>query len=629
MENKDNPKLRFLPEEKEDRFEPKITILDAAEEMGVSINSPCGGKGKCGKCKVIVEEKNGNLSELKKEEKNLLSSDEINTNYRLACRTEIKSGNILVKVPEKSRERNQIILTKNKSVSYQRNPIVREYPLKIDKPSIEDATADFENIQNELIRTYDLNIRDIDYLLQQNLPKKLRETEKADKKYWEISAIVRGGKEIIGLVPPNDKEIYGLAIDIGTTTIVGYLMNMSSGKVVAIESLENPQIKFGEDLMSRITNVLKKKNGREKAQKIVIEGLNNIIKNVCKDANIQPDKIFEIVLVGNTAMQHLFLKIHPKHVSRSPYPPGRQASIDLKARQLELDINKTGYIHWLPINAGWVGADNVAVLLAAGIHKNSEAQMVIDIGTNGEIAIGNNEDAFVCSTAAGPALEGGQIKFGMRATTGSIEEVKIDPNSLEPNIKTIENSPSIGICGSGIIDAVSEMLQTGIIDESGKFNDSVIPESSLKENEKGLLEYILVPKRNTAIDSDITISQKDIREVQKAKGAMQAGARILMDKMSIEKLDKIFLAGAFGNYIDKDSALKIGLFPDCDLEKVESIGNAAGYGAQMALMSTEKREEAEEIPGIVKYFELASSEKFQEEFIDAMYFPHKDESLYS
>ncbi len=627
LENGNSPKLEFLPEEKKGRFKPKTSLLEAADELGVKISSPCGGEGKCGKCKIIVKDKEGTLSELSQEEKKSLSKEEIKSNYRLACRTKVLDGKFLVKVPEESRKENQVILTRGKTVSYKRNPVVREYPLTIYEPNIENAKPDFENVKNELVEIYNLDIKDIDYLLQQNLPKKLR--EKISNKKWEISSIVRKGEEIIDLVPKNEGKVYGLAIDLGTTTIVGYLMDMISGKVVAIESIENPQIRFGEDLMTRLTFVLEEEKGREKAQEIVIRGLNKIIENVCDDAGIKSEKIFEIVLVGNTAMHHLFLKIHPEYVSRSPYPPGRQASVDLKVRELDLDINKSGYVHWLPINAGWVGADNVAVMLATGVYKDSEIQLVIDIGTNGEIAIGNKNEAFVCSTAAGPALEGGQIKFGMRAAPGSIEKVNINQNSLEPDIKTIENTPAIGICGSGIIDSVAEMLKTKIIDNSGKFREGILSNPRIKKNEKEIPEYILVKKKNNALNTDITISQKDIREVQKAKGAMQAGARILMDKMEIESLDNVLLAGAFGNFIDKSSALKIGLFPHCDMEKIESIGNAAGYGAQMALMNVDKREEAERIPEIIKYYELASSEKFQEEFTDAMYFPHKNENLYS
>lgn len=620
--------IQFLSQEKEGKFEKGINLLKAAEELGVAITSPCGGEGRCGKCKVIVEEGKENLSDLTADEKNFLKKDEIESDYRLACQTEVEEKGVKIEVPEEARKQTQIILTEGKSVEYEKNPVIKEYPLKINKPTLEDVSADFENIANEMERKYNLKINEIDYLTQQNLPGLLREKSNENEKSWNITTIVRNEEEIIDIVPNTDTRTYGLAIDLGTTTIVGFLMDLSSGEVLAINSIENPQVKYGEDLMSRITTILQEEK-REEAQKIIVEGINEIIKSVSKEADISKEQIFEIEFVGNTAMHHLFLKIDPKYVGRSPYPPGRQKSIELKAGEIGIEIHPSGYIHWIPINAGWVGADNVSVMLATEIYKKSEIGLVVDIGTNGEIALGNEEKAYVCSTAAGPALEGGEIEYGMRATPGSIENVVINPDNYEVDFETIGDMAPKGICGSGIVDVTAEMLKAEIIDRDGKFSEEVLKNERFRQNDNGVYEYVIAWKGETSLGSDIVISQQDIREVQKAKGAMQAGARTLMDKMSIEEVDKVLLAGAFGNYIDKNSAIEIGLFPYCELEKIENMGNAAGYGAQMAMMSIEKRKEANKIPEIIEYFELASSEKFEKHFMDTMYFPHKDESLYS
>lgn len=624
----EKPELEILPWSKKGQFKPNTPLLDAVFELGVNIRSTCGGEGQCGKCKVLVKEGKENLSSMTEKEKKLLSKKEIESNTRLACRAKLEKDRVKIEIPEESQKVKQFVLASGKSIEYEKNPPIKDYPLNISPPTLEKPTPDFENVKNELERTYDFQIETIDYLTQQNLPRVLREGIESNEEIWEISAIVRDEEEIIDFAPIDNKNLYGLAVDLGTTTIVGYLMDLLTGEVVSAKSIENPQTRYGEDVISRITNILNE-GEREKAHKVTVDGINKIIETVTKEEDISCEEIFEIVFVGNTAMYHLFLKIIPEFLSRSPYSPGRQASLDLKAREIGLDMNSSGYLHWIPINAGWVGADNVSVILTTEIYKKSEISLVIDIGTNGEIAVGNEDKAYVCSTAAGPALEGGQIKFGMRAAAGSIEKVKIDSDTLEPTFETIANVPAIGICGSGIVDTVAEFLKTGIIDKSGEFNKDFLSGERIKRNEQDVLEYVLVWKENTSLDTPITITQKDIREVQKAKGAMQAGARVLMDKIGAEQIDKVLLAGAFGNYIDKSSARRIGLFPDCDLDKVESIGNAAGVGAQMALASSDMRREAEKIPDIVKYYEIAGTEEFQDHYMDAMYFPHKDESLYS
>uniref|UniRef100_UPI0025BD6F44 ASKHA domain-containing protein n=1 Tax=Ferroglobus sp. TaxID=2614230 RepID=UPI0025BD6F44 len=442
-----------------------------------------------------------------------------------------------------------------------------------------------------------------------------------------VTVTIWNDREIIDVEPGYRAEnVYGLAVDIGTTTVVGYLTDLRTGKVLAVDSMMNPQVTYGEDVMSRITYAMQNPEGLEQLNRKIIDGINEILKNVCDQAGIKPEEVSEVTIVGNTAMHHIFLKIEPKYLSLAPYVPALHKSYDVKARDLGLNISKGGYVHVLPIEAGWVGADNVAVLIATEPYKRDEMCLVIDIGTNGEIVLGNKERLISCSAAAGPALEGAHIKHGMRAATGAIERIRIDPETFEPEYKTIGNAPPRGICGSGIIDAAAELYRVGIVKKNGRFNlDLDTPRVRVAD---GQPEYVIAWANETAIGHDIVITQKDIREIQLAKGAMCAGAHILMKEMGVESVDRVIVAGAFGNYIDKISALIIGLVPDVPVDRIESVGNAAGVGARLALISKEKRREANEIARKVEHIKLAVHPDFEREFSMAMYFPHMDKKRY-
>ncbi|MGC8817510.1 MAG: ASKHA domain-containing protein, partial [Candidatus Hadarchaeum sp.] len=415
----------------------------------------------------------------------------------------------------------------------------------------------------------------------------------------------------------------GLAVDIGTTTVVGYLIDFKDGNLVSIGSLLNPQIPYGEDVITRITYCIQNEDGLEKINRVIIGGLNKIIEEACLKANVNKEEIYEVTIVGNTAMHHLFLKLNPKFLALSPFTPVVRRGVDVKASELGLKTNPSANVHVLPVIAGFVGADTVGVILSTDIYKEPELTLATDIGTNGEIMLGNKESIEVCSTAAGPAFEGAHLKHGMRGEPGAIERVSIKPDTLEVEYSTIDNLPPKGICGSGIVDAVAQMFLAGIVMRNGNINPE-IKNPRIRRNQN-MLEFVLAWEKETEGGiGDIAITQRDIREIQLAKAAMYSGAKILIKRRGVSEKNvaRVYLAGAFGTYIDKLSAKIIGLYPDIPLDKVKSVGNAAGMGAKQALISKEKRSDAEEIARRTKYLELTIAPEFNEEFISAMYFPH-------
>lgn len=620
----------FEPGGDEGKFAEGTKLIEASEELGIEIETPCGKKGECGQCKVIVEDGGDNLSPLDDSEKKLLSEEERADGYRLSCRAKIEGGPIKVRVPPESQRKGQIILTEGREIEIEKNPVVKKYHLEIPRATLEDPMADYERVSRGLKSKYGIEISNIDYQIQMNLPNILRRGKRrTPRDSWEITTTVWDSEEIINVEQGFEEETYGIAVDLGTTTLAGYLLDLKSGEVKAVTSSLNPQLSIGEDLITRIEYGLEKDDGRRVLQEKVVEAVNqNIIEELIDEAGVQKEDIYEIVFAGNTAMHHLFLGIDPQYLAKSPFPPGRQSSVPLKAGKIGIDINKRGYCYWLPLIGGWVGADNVGVLLASKIYDQSKMSLVIDIGTNGEVALGNKKEAYVTSTAAGPALEGALIKHGMRAQEGSINEISIDPESLNPDFKTLEDEPPKGICGSGVIDAASEMFKVGIIEANGRFSKEFRDHGRIRKMDEDILEYVLVKESESALNKGITITQKDIREIQKAKGAIQAVTRVLMNRLDVTEFDQVLLAGAFGNYIDKKSSMVLGLFPECELDKIESIGNAAGSGAKLALMSQEERAEADRIPEKVEFVELAGSDEFRDHFIKAMNFPHQNIDLY-
>ncbi len=631
------PFIIFQPSGIRGEVSPGVTLREAALKLGVAIEQVCGGNKSCGKCKVQIKEgyfpkyklesKASNLSPPGESEKEKLG-EELEKGYRLACAAQV-FGDIVVFLPEESRGEEQVVRKEAGNLEIELKPAVEIFNLEIPKPSLEDPLGDYERVQRELKKILPEAEFSIDYHVLKKLPEELRNGN------FRISLALWNNKEIISISSLQREKIYGIAFDVGTTTCAGYLLDLTSGEVVASDSTMNPQVAYGEDVMARVTYAMEHSSGLEELQKAIIEGLNRIVSNLCSKAGVKAEDILEVTVAGNTAMHHLLLGINPEPLGLSPFTPALHGSLDIKARELGLKIAHSANVHVLPIEAGFVGADNVAVALALEPHKSDKIKLIMDIGTNGEIILGNSEKLLSASCATGPALEGAQIKFGMRASKGAIERVRIDPESLEPRYKVIGSEKwshevtktgAKGICGSGIIEAVAEMFKAGIIKNTGAFN-SEINSPRIRKGKDGAPEYVLAWAQETATGRDIVVTQGDVRALQLAKAALYAGCKILMKRYPTESIDEVILAGAFGSYIDKEAAMLIGMFPSIELEKVKVAGNAAGDGARIALLNRDKRKEAEEIARRIKYIELTVDPIFQEEFVKAMYFPHIEDSF--
>jgi uncharacterized 2Fe-2S/4Fe-4S cluster protein (DUF4445 family) len=603
----------FFPLNKRVKTDGRETVLQIALREGIYIKSVCGGKGKCGKCRVIVRGKGELLPPPSINERELLGDTLIKKGYRLAC--EILASDIeIIQIPEESQRRRDVILTSDTEYLYPSHlhPVVKSYFIEVPKPCIDSLQADRERLLSSLKERYGLKGLVLNPRVLRRLPNILRGDNK------EITVILWNDHEVIDLREGMDGELFGMAFDIGTTTVVGYLFDMDKGKMLSVKSDINPQVSWGCDVISRISFCQEKLDGLERLRNSIVGCINNLISEACSDSSVNPDRIVDITVAGNTVMHHLLLGLNPAYLAIAPYPPVMTDAQDFRAIDLGIDICESAYIHLLPLKAGFVGSDTICCILATGIHRRLRPSLLIDLGTNGEIVIGSKEGIACCSTAAGPAFEGGHIKWGMRASSGAIERIRIEPESLNVRWKTIHNNPPVGICGSGVISAVSEMIRSGIVMGKGNF-DTEIKSDRLREGEDGW-EFVLVWANESGIGQDIVITQKDVSELLLAKAAIYAGVTILMEEMGIKGLERIFLAGAFGNYVDPVDVATIDLFPHYNRAKIIQVGNAAGYGACMALLDRFKRKEAQRIARMMEYVELSAKVQFQDLFVSSMFF---------
>jgi uncharacterized 2Fe-2S/4Fe-4S cluster protein (DUF4445 family) len=613
--------LVFQPSGRTGKVSQGETIIEASRELGVEIESLCGGVRSCGKCKVKLVK--GRLSPFTEEEAQFITESERGEGYRLSCAARIE-GDALIYVPEESQVAEQVVRKAATERPIELKPAITLCPVEMAPPSLSDPLGDADRLKKSLLEKYSLRSLDIDYPVLLKLPRLLRQGD------WKNTVTIWMDKEILDIKPHQAKDVYGLAIDVGTTTLAGHLCHLGSGKLVATQSMMNPQVAYGEDVMTRISYTMSHSDGLKRMNRSIIDGLNQLIRTLTDECHLSPEDILELTIVGNTAMHHLFLGINPQYLGASPFSPAIHQSINVKARELNLMVHPSANVYVLPIEAGFVGADNVGVLLTEEPYHREEMVLIIDIGTNGELVMGNKERLLSASCATGPALEGAHIQFGMRAAPGAIERLKVGSNDLEVDFKVIgeqywqsetKSKAVKGICGSGIIDAIAELYRNGIIDKSGRFNPN-ISSPRLKISD-GVPEFVIAWREETSIGRHITITQKDIQNVQLAKGALYAGAKVMMKRLGITKLDRVILAGAFGSYIDREKAMVLGMFPDCDLRNVYSVGNAAGDGARIALLNRDKRVEADEIARRVEYVELTVEKDFQKEFINALQIPHR------
>ncbi len=632
------------------------SIRSAARDLGVEIESICAENATCGKCMVLIEEgrfekynidsKRENLSPVSNEEaayfarrpKLLKDKGWEVGQVRLSCQCKIR-GDVLVNVPEESRGNKQIVRKSASNREIEVKPAIRKYLVTMTPPNLERPIADWERlakgletsmglvhgIDAKLPRWYELNI---DYQCLRTLSKTLREAK------WSVTVSVWQDKEVIEVQAGYAEDSYGAAVDIGSTTVALYLCNLRTGEMLAAESEMNPQIVYGEDVMSRIQYAIENPDGLEKLHKAIISTLNKLLKQAAKTANIQTEEILEMVLVGNSTMHHILLNLHPKDLGLAPFVPTIHRSMDIKARELGLQINPSGNIHVLPTIASFVGADTSAMIVAEEPHKQDENWLLIDVGTNAELILGNRKRLLCTSTPTGPALEGAHVEYGMRAAPGAMERIEIDEKTLEPRYKVIgvtgwntdhaEFKGQVkGICGSAIIDGVAELFRAGIVDSRGKFKQG-LDSKRIRKGESGW-EYVIAWAEETSIGRDIPMTQQDVRQIQLAKAALFTAARTLLKRSGLESPDKIILAGGFGSYIDKEKAMLIGLIPDCELDKVYAVGNAAGDGARIALLNIEKRNEIDSVTRKVERFELPTDPEFQNQFMLATSFPHMSE----
>lgn len=609
------PQIIFEPISKRLDVPEGISIHEASRQLGNIITSLCGGKKKCGKCKIQVVKSKKPIPPPSPEEVKILPATDIERGIRLACCVPVV-GDMRVFIPEEARVKAAKILEDGTSVEVKLLPAVQKEIIQVEEPRLERIKSDLQRLLDRLPGASQFSLD----LLRQ-LPKVLRECK------HQIT-VTRLDSKILSIQSGDTtQQFYGLAVDIGTTTVVGYLINLRVGQIAAIHSILNPQTAHGEDVVTRL-DYSTKDTGLDQLQGLIRDGINSIIEQVCRKAGVESQNIAEITIVGNTAMHHLFLGLDARNLAVAPFPPVVQQSLDVPAGELKLHVPTGCNVHLLPNIAGYVGADTSGVILAAALEQQEKFTLTIDIGTNGELVLGDKIQLAAGSCAAGSALEGAQIGSGMRAAAGAIERVQINPDTLDVNYTTIEGEPPIGICGSGIIDLVAELLRSKILTLSGRFNfkSTLAVERGLLQKKNGDWEFLLAPKDFTGVGRDIIVTQEDIRQVQLAKAAFYAGSILLLNSFSRVPADieQLFLAGAFGSYIDKRNARFIGMIPEVELDKIFQIGNAAGVGSRYALINREMRAKIDEIIKRVRYVELTTCPEFANEYARAMYFPHFD-----
>ncbi len=611
-------------------------LLEAARSLGVELESICGGKQTCAKCQVVVQE--GRFPKLgitsaadhltpPTEQEEALLGAALAQGRRLACAAEIL-GDLLVEVPPESQAHKQIIAKAATERAIPIEPAVRQLYVEVQPARLGDRRGDWERVQAALAEQWDLHGVAIEPAILPDLHPALEAgQDRVTLTLWHERLALR-------VQPGYAEGAYGLAVDIGSTTIAAHLCDLRTGQVLATQAAMNPQVRYGEDLMSRISYANQEPQGLARLQRAVLRTLNELAQAAAEEAGILAQDILEMVAVGNTVMHHILLGIHPRPLGGAPFSLIIDSPLDLPARDLGLKLHPAARLHTLPLIAGHVGADNVAVILAEAPHLQDEIHLVIDVGTNAEIVLGNKERLIVASSPTGPAFEGAQITHGQRAAPGAVERVRINPQTLEPRVRIIgfdawfdprdppPGAKATGICGSGIVEAVAEMFLAGIINHQGHFLPEAAERSPRLRFHGRTGEYVLVDAPASASGTEIVVTQNDVRAIQLAKAALYTGAKLLMAELGVEKVDRILLAGAFGTYLSPRHAMILGMIPDCDLERVVAVGNAAGDGARIALLNRSQRAEAARLARWVDYLETPLAGDFQEQFVAALGIPH-------
>ncbi len=630
-----------MPSGKRGRFPVGTPILDAARQLGVYVESVCGGRGICGRCQIEVQEgqfaKHGitsaadHISPVGPKETRYAEKRYLKQGRRLSCSSTIL-GDLVIDVPPDAQVNAQVVRKAAIDRVIERNPAIHMCYVEVDEPDMHKPLGDLDRLKAALERDWGFK----DLLVSQHLLPEVQKTLR--KGGWSATAAIHMDLEssrpsIIALWPDLKNEAYGIACDIGSTTIAMHLVSLLSGRVIASSGTSNPQIRFGEDLMSRVSYVMMNPDGREAMTRAVREAINELIGKVCAESGIEPDSILDAVFVGNPIMHHLFLGIDPTELGQAPFALAVSGAVHTWASEIDLNINRGSRVFILPCIAGHVGADAAGATLSEGPHRQDRMMLLVDVDTNAEIVLGNRDRVVAASSPTGPAFEGAEISSGQRAAPGAIERVRIDPSTLEPRFRVIgvdrwsdeegfaeaaEKTGVTGICGSAIIEVVAEMYLSGIISEDGVVDGSLAARSPRIVQTGRTFSYLLHEGAQK-----ITVTQNDVRAIQLAKAALYAGVKLLMQKQGVETVDTIRFAGAFGSFIDPKYAMVLGLIPDCELSEVTAVGNAAGTGALMALLNRNYRREIEATVRRIEKIETALEPDFQQLFINAMALPNK------
>ena len=666
----DTCRVVFQPNGRQGELPYGANLLEAARRLGVEIESICGGHQTCGKCKVIVEEGQfaklgivssaAHLSPPGERERQYAERRGFEAAARLSCACSV-TGDVVIRVPEESQTRKQVV---RKAAGIERSltvdPILRLYYVELPPAHLKDHRGDWERLADELYQVHGLQNLRMDWAALRELQTALAASGRC------VTCTIWNDQEVVRVQADFHDQLFGVAMDVGTTTVAAHLCHLRTGELLASASRMNPQVPYGEDLMSRVSYAMLHEDGTQRMHQAIIATTNEIIGELCSRAGILVHDVVELVVVGNTTMHHIFLNINPREIGGSPFSLATHGALNVKARDLGLDIAPGANVYVPPCEAGHVGADNVGVLIAEAPYAQESQMLVIDIGTNGEILLGNRRQLLSASSPTGPAFEGAQILHGMRAADGAIERVRIDPATLDVQYRIIgreewiaspaqpADSPhaapegkaepaaltpsdrrqrresilnpqllASGICGSGIIEAVAELFLAGLIGANGRF--VTIQHPRLRTglgNGGGKAEFVLAWPHETSTGQEIVIHADDVRAIQLAKAALYAGAKLLMQRLQLDKVDRIALAGGFGSYVDPRHAMVLGLIPDCDLSRVQAVGNAAGDGARIMLLDKGKRGEADWAARWTTYIETAAEPEFQDQFVAAIEIPH-------
>ena len=625
----------FSPSGKRGRFPVGTPVLQAARELGVDIDSICGGRSRCGRCQVRLITGSfaregmisapDHLSGLSKDENICRQSGQLRDGFRLSCQTRILAD-VKIDVPHSSQVHQQVVRKDFEAHPIELDPVTHLYFTEVVEPELQKAVGDLQRLVAALEEDWGLTDLDWGMSVLQNLQSALRDGG------WQVTVAIRNNRHVVAIWPGFRDGIYGAAVDVGSTTIAVHLCDLANGEVLSSAGAMNPQIRFGEDLMSRVSYAMLNSGGAAQMTSVVRKAIGELIHQCIDKAGIRPEEVLELTLVGNPIMHHLLLGLDPTPLGSAPFALATDHAVELPAADLDLQLAAGTRAYLLPCIAGHVGADTAAVLLAETPWESDEISLIIDVGTNAEIVLGNSQRLMAASSPTGPAFEGAQISSGQRAAPGAIERVRINPETLEPRFKVIGGNlwsdedgfeselgdqGVTGICGSGIIEAIACMFLAGIIRSDGVIDGTMAKQSPRFKKSGRTWSYLLHEG-----EPDIYIQQSDVRAIQLAKAALYAGARLLMNNMGVEKVDRIRLAGAFGSHIDVKYAMVLGMLPDCNLEQVSSANNAAGTGARIALLNKTARRQIEARVRLVEKVETSIDESFQGLFVDALGIPH-------